>query len=162
MSNYLGMFVDDDLRNYESIRRLFTLKGIDLLPYEELPLDIDDIYKRVLDNNVDFVIIDYDLGKQAVKYTGIDVLQNIRRQDAEIYIIYLTNKEFVQDHIGDFDQTVKKKDFAREIGNVVNRLERALSRDLSIKSEREIDFSYEMQKKYLDDRIALLKEQLKK
>ena len=119
MSKYLGMFVDDDLRNYESIRRLFTLKGI-------------------------------------------DVLKNIREQDAEIYIIYLTNKEFVEDHIGDFDQTVKKKDFAKEVGNVVNRLVRALSRELSIKNEREINSSYEMQKKYLDDRIALLKEQLKK
>ena len=46
----------------------------------------------MIDQNVDFVIIDYDLGKQAVKYTGIDVLKNIREQDAEIYIIYLTNK----------------------------------------------------------------------
>lgn len=162
MSKYLGMFVDDDLRNYESIRRLFTLKGIDLLPYEKLPENIDDIYKKALDNSVDFIIIDYDLGKQAVKYTGIDVLKNIREQDAEIYIIYLTNKEFVEDHIGDFDQTVKKKDFAKEVGNVVNRLVRALSRELSIKNEREIDSSYEIQKKYLDDRIALLKEQLKK
>lgn len=162
MSKYIGMFVDDDLRNYESIRRLFTLKGIDLLPYEELPENIDDIYKKALDNSVDFIIIDYDLGKQAVKYTGIDVLKNIREQDAEIYIIYLTNKEFVEDHIGDFDQTVKKKDFAKEVGNVVNRLVRALSRELSIKNEREIDSSYETQKKYLDDRIALLKEQLKK
>lgn len=160
MSEYLGLFVDDDVKNFESIRRLLALKNISLLPYEELPADIEDIYQRILDKNVDFVIIDYDLGKQAVKYTGIDVLKSIREQDAEIYIIYLTNKDFVQDHIGDFDQTVKKKDLAKEIDNVVKRLVRALSRDLAVKNERDIKINYELQKKYLDDRIAMLKRQL--
>lgn len=162
MNNYLGMFVDDDKKNFESIRRLLSLKNINLLPFENLPEDINDIYQRALDNNVDFVIIDFDLGKEAVKYNGIDVLKNIREQDGEIYIIYLTNKDFVQDHIGDFDQTVKKKDFPYEVDNVVSRLVRALSRDLSIKSERELNNSYDLQKKYLDDRIALLKEKLGK
>ncbi len=160
MSKYVGMFIDDDKKNFDSIRRLLALKDIDLLPYDALPTDINDIYQRALDNNVDFIIIDFDLGKQSVKYTGIDVLKNIREQDAEIYIIYLTNKEFVQDHIGDFDQTVYKKEFAREIDNVVNRLERALSRDLSIKNERELDNNYNLQKKYLEDRILLLKKKL--
>ena len=162
MSEYLGLFVDDDIKNFEAIRRQLALKNISLLPYEELPADIEDIYQRILDKNVDFVIIDYDLGKQAVKYTGIDVLKSIREQDAEIYIIYLTNKDFVEDHIGDFDQTVKKKDLAKEMDNVVKRLVRALSRDLSIKNERDIKMNYELQKKYLDDRIAMLKRQLEK
>lgn len=161
MSKYVGLFVDDDIRNFKSIQRLFALRNIDLLPYEDLPMDINNIYKRALENDVDFLIIDFDLGKQAVRYTGIDVLKNIREQDAEIYIIYLTNKDFVQDHIGDFDQTVKKKELAKEITNVVSRLTRALSRDLSIKQEREIDSNYELQKKYLDEKIALLKEKLK-
>ncbi len=162
MSEYLGLFVDDDIKNFEAIRRQLALKNISLLPYEELPADIEDIYQRILDKNVDFVIIDYDLGKQAVKYTGIDVLKSIREQDAEIYIIYLTNKDFVEDHIGDFDQTVKKKDLAKEMDNVVKRLVRALSRDLAIKNERDIKMNYELQKKYLDDRIAMLKRQLEK
>lgn len=162
MSKYLGMFVDDDIKNFTSIRRLLALKDIDLLPYEDLPADINEIYQSALDYNVDFIIIDYDLGKQPVKYTGIDVLKNIREQDAEIYIIYLTNKDFVEDHIGDFDQTIKKKDFAKEVDNVVKRLVRALSRDLSLKNEREIENSYELQKKYLDARIAILKKQLEK
>ena len=162
MSEYLGLFVDDDIKNFEAIRRQLALKNISLLPYEELPADIEDIYQRILDKNVDFVIIDYDLGKQAVKYTGIDVLKSIREQDAEIYIIYLTNKDFVEDHIGDFDQTVKKKDLAKEMDYVVKRLVRALSRDLAIKNERDIKMNYELQKKYLDDRIAMLKRQLEK
>ena len=98
MNKYLGLFIDDDQKNFESIKRLFSLKNIQLLPYENLPQDINEIYQKVIDQNVDFVIIDYDLGKQAVKYTGIDVLKNIREQDAEIYIIYLTNKDFVEDH----------------------------------------------------------------
>ena len=161
MSKYLGMFVDDDIKNFTSIRRLLALKDIDLLPYQDLPIDINEIYRNALNHNVDFIIIDYDLGKQPVKYTGIDVLKNIREQDAEIYIIYLTNKDFVQDHIGDFDQTIKKKDFAKEVDNVVKRLVRALARDISLKNEREIENSYELQKKYLDDRIAILKKQLK-
>ena len=118
-----------------------------MLPYENLPQDINEIYQKVIDQNVDFVIIDYDLGKQAVKYTGIDVLKNIREQDAEIYIIYLTNKDFVEDHIGEFDQTVKKKELAKEIDNVVRRLTRALSRDLSLKNEREIENNYKLLRK---------------
>ena len=127
MSEYLGLFVDDDIKNFEAIRRQLALKNISLLPYEELPADIEDIYQRILDKNVDFVIIDYDLGKQAVKYTGIDVLKSIREMD-----------------------------------NVVKRLVRALSRDLAIKNERDIKMNYELQKKYLDDRIAMLKRQLEK
>lgn len=162
MNKYLGLFIDDDQKNFESIKRLFSLKNIQLLPYENLPQDINEIYQKVIDQNVDFVIIDYDLGKQAVKYTGIDVLKNIREQDAEIYIIYLTNKGFVEDHIGEFDQTVKKKELAKEIDNVVRRLTRALSRDLSLKNEREIENNYKLQKEYLDERIESLKEYLRK
>ena len=162
MNKYLGLFIDDDQKNFESIKRLFSLKNIQLLPYENLPQDINEIYQKVIDQNVDFVIIDYDLGKQAVKYTGIDVLKNIREQDAEIYIIYLTNKDFVEDHIGVFDQTVKKKELAKEIDNVVRRLTRALSRDLSLKNEREIENNYKLQKEYLDERIEALKEYLRK
>lgn len=162
MSEYLGMFIDDDEKNFQSIKRLFSLKGIKLLPYEELPEQIDELYIRAIEKKVDFIIIDFDLGKQAVQYTGIDVLKNIREQDTEIYIIYLTNKDFVQDHIGEFDQTIKKKDLAKEIDNVVRRLNRALSRDLSLKNEREIENNYELQKKYLDERIAMLKKHLEK
>ena len=162
MNKYLGLFIDDDQKNFESIKRLLSLKNIQLLPYENLPEDINEIYQKVIDQNVDFIIIDYDLGKQAVKYTGIDVLKNIREQDAEIYIIYLTNKDFVEDQIGEFDQTVKKKELAKEIDNVVRRLTRALSRDLSLKNEREIENSYKLQKKYLDERIEMLKEYLGK
>ena len=161
MSRYLGMFIDDDKKNFESIKRLLTLREIDLVPYEDLPQDINDIYKKALTSNVDFIIIDYDLGKQAVQYTGIDVLKNVREQDAEIYLIYLTNKDFVEDHIGDFDQTVKKKDFVKEVDNVVSRLTRALNRDLSKKQEREILDSYALQEKYLEDRIELLKKNVK-
>ena len=156
MNKYLGLFIDDDQKNFESIKRLFSLKNIQLLPYENLPQDINEIYQKVIDQNVDFVIIDYDLGKQAVKYTGIDVLKNIREQDAEIYIIYLTNKDFVEDHIGEFDQTVK------EIDKVVRRLTLALSWYLSLKNEREIENNYKLQKEYLDERIEALKEYLRK
>lgn len=86
MNKYLGLFIDDDQKNFESIKRLFSLKNIQLLPYENLPQDINEIYQKVIDQNVDFVIIDYDLGKQAVKYTGIDVLKNIREQDASFIL----------------------------------------------------------------------------
>lgn len=162
MGEYLGLFIDDDERNFTSIERLLALKEIDLLPYDNLPENIDEIYQRILDEKVDFVIIDFDLGKQPVRYTGIDVLKSIRAQDSEIYIIYLTNKEFVQDHIGDFDQTIRKKEFANEIDNVVSRLVRALSRDLSLKYERELELNYSLQAEYLDKRIELLKEKLGK
>ena len=162
MIKYIGLFIDDDVKNFESIKRLLSLRDIELLPFEDLPQDVNQIYNKIIDKNVDFVIIDYDLGKQRVAYSGIDVLKNIRQQDREIYIIYLTNKDFVEDHIGDFDQTIKKKELNKEIDNVVKRLNRALSRDLSNKLEREIDNNYNMQKEYLDQRIKILKEHLDK
>lgn len=162
MDKFLGLFIDDDEKNFKSIKRLFETKGVDLLPYEDLPLDVNQIYIKALNEKADFIIIDYDLGKQAVKYTGIDVLKNVREQDSEIYIVYLTNKDFIEEYLGDFDQTVKKKDLAKDIDKVVNRLVRALSRDLSIKNEREIHARYELQKEYLDAKIELLKKQLEK
>ena len=56
MNKYLGLFIDDDQKNFESIKRLFSLKNIQLLPYENLPQDINEIYQKVIDQNVDFVI----------------------------------------------------------------------------------------------------------
>ena len=50
----------------------------------------------------------------------------------------------------------------KEIDNVVRRLTRALSRDLSLKNEREIENNYKLQKEYLDERIEALKEYLRK
>ena len=42
MNKYLGLFIDDDQKNFESIKRLFSLKNIQLLPYENLPQDINE------------------------------------------------------------------------------------------------------------------------
>lgn len=157
MSKYIGMFVDDDEKNYKTVKRLLSLYDIELLPYTALPADIECIYQNILNEDVDFVIIDYDLTKQPVGYNGLDVLNSIREQDAEIYIIYLTNKEFVQQDIGKFDQTINKKEFANEIDNIVNRLRRALSRDLSIKNERELSDRISLQKEYFDKELEMLK-----
>ena len=55
-----------------------------------------------------------------------------------------------------------QKELAKEIDNVVRRLTRALSRDLSLKNEREIENNYKLQKEYLDERIEALKEYLRK
>ena len=49
MNKYLGLFIDDDQKNFESIKRLFSLKNIQLLPYENLPQDINEIYQKVID-----------------------------------------------------------------------------------------------------------------
>jgi len=115
MDNYLGIFIDDDEKNFEAIQRSLKNKEIELLPYEGLPDDIDLIFERIVKENVDFIIIDYDLSKQSVAYSGMDVLEKIREQDSEVYIIYLTNKDFVTEYIGDFDQAIKKKDFPKEL-----------------------------------------------
>ena len=162
MDKYLGLFIDDDEANFRNIKRIFKTRGIELLPYEDLPEDINQIYINALNKNADFIVIDYDLGKQAVKYTGIDVLKAVREQDSEIYLIYLTNKAFVEEHLGDFDQAIYKKNLAKDIDKIVSRLGRALSRDLSIKNERELERRYELQKEYLDTQIELLKMQLEK
>ena len=57
MNKYLGLFIDDDQKNFESIKRLFLLKNIQLLPYENLPQDINEIYQKVIDQNLSLIHI---------------------------------------------------------------------------------------------------------
>ncbi len=106
---------------------------------------------------MDFVIIDFNLGKQPVSYDGMDVLKYIRERDPEIYLIYLTSMDFSTEFLPQFDQQIRKKDMHKEIDVIINRLNRAISRELSIKLEREIDNNYKLLEEKIDADIEYLK-----
>ena len=162
MSNYKGIYIDDDEANYRTYSRFFKSYDIELVPYENLEDDPSAYYDKILKYNVDFVIIDYDFSIKGVNYNGIDVLKSIRARDPEIYIVYLTEKEFQDAFLKDFDIAIHKSELETEIDILCERLNRALSRDLSIKMEREIDISYEQRQKYFDAQIEILEKKLKK
>lgn len=162
MSKYKGIYIDDDESNHRTYSRLFSLYDIELLPYSKLKATPEEYCKELLELDIDFIIIDFDFSLQGVNYTGIEVLQKLRNIDKEIYIIYLTAKDFQEEFLGDFDIAINKRDLEAKMDIVIKRLERALSRDLSIKMEREIDNMMDQKKKYFDEQIALLKDKLGK
>ena len=162
MSKFKGLLIDDNEENYGTYERYMRTRDIEVLPFFELPEDINVLYDMIIKNNVDFIIIDKELGQQSVDYNGLDVLNMIREKDGEIYIIFLTNNDIGDNmvQLGEFDQVIKKKNFATEFEMIIKRLERGISRDLSIKMEREIEMANEQRQKYLDTQIDILKKKL--
>lgn len=164
MSRFIGLLIDDSEENYNTYARFIISRDIDVLPFFDLPDNVDSLYNMVIEENVDFIIIDKELGEQAVNYNGLDVLKAIRKNDKEIYIIFLTNNDIGDDmkELGEFDQIIKKKNFATEFEMIIKRLERGLSRDLSIKMEREIEEANQQRQAFLDKQIDILKDKLDK
>lgn len=164
MSKFIGMLIDDSEENYNTYARFIMSRDIDVLPFFDLPDDVESLYDMIIEKNVDFIIIDKELGEQAVNYNGLDVLRAIRRKDKEIYIIFLTNNDIGNDmkELGEFDQIIKKKNFATEFEMIIKRLERGISRDLSIKMEREIEEANQQRQAFLDRQIDILKDKLDK
>lgn len=162
MNKFKGLLIDDEKDNYDTYARYMRGREIDVVPFFELPENVDEIYNIILNNDVDFVIIDKELGKQSVAYSGLDVLRMIRKNDREIYIMFLTNNDIGEnmDELGEFDQIIKKKDFATEFDMIIKRLERGLSRELSFKMEREICEANRQRQIFLDKQIDILKEKL--
>ena len=157
-----GLYIEDDNDNIISYSKRFKLKDIELISIDTFPAKPADFWQIVLENEVDFIIIDNHLHKKCVEYTGLQVLEEIRKQDSEIYILYLTSKgiDFADKKLSNFDMEVDKNDFIEKFQIVVDRIKRATSRDLGIKMEREIQEVSRIQNKYYEDRYKLLKEKL--
>lgn len=96
-----GIYIEDDDKNVSVIQALFSQEGFEIVPLPKLPLDVNDLYPLVLQQDADFLLIDHQLNKK-VSYTGYDALQEIRKHDSTIYAVLLT--------------TFKVEDFKAEFG----------------------------------------------
>lgn len=155
-----GLLIEDDQDNIDSYTQRFKLHGIELLDIKEFPKVATGFWSIVLKTNVDFIIIDNHLHKKSVQYEGLDVLKEIRKNDSEIYIVYLTCKGIDKTKTSDFDLEIEKANLDSEFINVVQRIKRAYSRDIAYKLEREIDETILIQQKYYDEQLKMLKEKL--
>lgn len=155
-----GLLIEDDQDNINAYSQRFLLNDIELLDVREFPKEASAFWDIVIETNVDFIIIDNHLHKKSVQYEGLDVLREIRKQDPEIYIVYLTCKGIDKTKTSDFDLEVDKRNLNVEFTNIVERIKRAYSRDIAFKFEREIEESKHIQQEYYDKQLKLLKEKL--
>lgn len=155
-----GLLIEDDQDNIDSYTERFALHDIELLDVKDFPKSAADFWRIVVEMNVDFIIIDNHLHKKSVQYEGLDVLKEIRKQDSEIYIVYLTCKGIDKTKTSEFDLEIEKGNLTEEFQNVVQRIKRAHSREVAYKLEREIDNAEIIQKKYYEEQLKVLKEKL--
>lgn len=158
--NIKGLYIEDELDNIESYGRFFEDEGIEIKGVElfESP---DQYYDLICEEEVDFIIIDNHLDKKGVSYDGFNVLEKIREQDSYIYILLLTNFEFGdkdQKLLGEFDQTIMKKEFVDRFAEIVSRIKRAHKRRNSTESAAHIKGGIERREIDVSEQVNLLKD----
>jgi DNA-binding response OmpR family regulator len=156
-----GFYIEDDLSNIESYGRFFEDEGIQII-YEEILLPSpDDYYDLLCKVDADFVIIDNHLEKQGVKYDGFDVLRSIRKHDATIYILLLTNFSYndkTSNELGEFDQTIKKDLFLDQFEEIITRVKRAVHRKKTDNYMNVVEQSLDINNKTMDAQLKELKD----
>lgn len=125
MKKLKGLFVEDDKDNIFIYTQLLESVGLELVCFETLPNDIGEYYNFIIENNIDFLIIDYHLDKQ-VSYKGIDVLKEIRKHDDTIYSVLLTNYDLdnFKEEFGEYDYEIAKKEFSNQYKNIAEKIKR--------------------------------------
>lgn len=159
-----GLYIEDELDNVESYGRFFKDEGIEIIGIDLFDTP-DQYYDLICKENVDFVIIDNHLDKKGVSYDGFDVLGKIRDLDSNIYILLLTNFEFGhkdQKILGEFDQTIMKKDFVIKFDEIILRIKRAHKRRISSESAAHIKSGIIKSEGQVNKQVDLLSELNKK
>lgn len=155
-----GFYIEDDLSNITSYGQYFEEAGIQIL-YEGKLLDSpDEYYDLICKHDVDFVIIDNHLEKQGVSYDGFDVLKSIRKHDASIYILLLTNYSYDNKSIqelGEFDQTINKDEFVKQFDGIINRIRRATYRKESDEFQMEVQIGLDKEQEVINEQLEELK-----
>ena len=125
MKKLKGLFVEDDKDNIFIYTQLLESVGLELVYFETLPNDIGEYYNFIIENNIDFLIIDYHIDKQ-VSYKGIDVLKEIRKYDDTIYSVLLTNYDLdnFKEEFGEYDYEIAKKEFSNQYKNIAEKIKR--------------------------------------
>ncbi len=130
MRELRGLYIEDDINNVIVQQARFELfEGIQIKGLEKLPDKAEELYTVVVEEQIDFLIIDHELDKQPVSYKGSDALNEIRRHDNTIYAILLTNYplEDYKDELGAYDYQLTKGELKQpgKIEEVVQKIRRA-------------------------------------
>ena len=150
-----GLFVEDDPKNTYIYKELLESEGLDLICLDNLLENVSDYYGIIIQNEVDFLIIDYHLDKQ-VKYKGIDVLKAIREYDDTIYSILLTNYDLedFKTEFGEYDYEISKKEFSNQYKNIAEKIKRACE----LREDNKLVSLMESKKNNDEQMISLLEE----
>ena len=126
-----GIYIEDDDQNIRVIQVLFSQEGFEIVPLPCLPLDINELYPLILQQEADFLLIDHQLNKK-VSYTGYDALQEIRRHDSTIYAVLLTTfkVEDFKEEFGIYDLEVNKSQLNDDtkLSEIAEKIRRACTR----------------------------------
>ncbi len=153
MKKLKALYIEDQLDNIEIYGDYFRNNDFEICTIQPLPKNIDDYYKYILKEEIDFVIIDNELKKQ-VTYTGLEILKEIRKQDNNIFIVLLTSFDYDEyvNALGELDYAIKKQDFGiNEARNLARKIKRAYQLGEEIKINNEIDKEIEILNKRLND-----------
>ena len=158
MKELTGLFIEDEQANIDIYTRLFETEGLKLLNLSKLPKNVEDYYNIILEDSIDFLIVDFHLDKQ-VAYKGIDVLREIRKHDSSIYAVLLTNYELENfAPFSDYDYELKKSQLVDRYKDVAEKIKRACG----LRIENEILAAIEKQDCYTSETLKLLQEINKK
>ena len=111
MQTLTGLYIEDEPKNITLMQGRFSLfPGIKLLGIDRYPQTLNEFYNFVVENDVDFLLIDHELEKASVDYKGIEVLREIRSYDSNIYAVLLTNYPLgdYKDELGEYDYQLNK------------------------------------------------------
>lgn len=154
MKKLKALYIEDQPDNIEVFGDLFRNNDFEIYTIQPLPRDINEYYKYILKEEIDFIIIDNELKRQ-VTYTGLDVLKEIRKQDNNIFIVLLTSFDYDEyvDELGELDYAIKKQDFTIDAArNLSKKIKRAYQLGEEIKINNQIDKEIEKLTKKLNDK----------
>ncbi|PFA69842.1 hypothetical protein CN378_03480 [Bacillus sp. AFS015802] len=157
--NIKGLYIEDEEDNIESYGRFFEDEGIEVEGVELFKTP-DEYYDLICEKDIDFVIIDNHLDKKGVSYDGFQVLKKIREQDSNIYLLLLTNFEFdgyEKKLLGEFDQTIMKKEFVKSFDEIISRIKRAHKRKTNSETAEYIKSGIERREVEVGQELDLLK-----
>lgn len=130
MQTITGLYIEDEPKNITLMQGRFSLfPGIELIGIDTYPQVLNGFYDYVVENNVDFLLIDHELEKASVAYKGIDVLREIRSHDSNIYAVLLTNYPLddYKDELGEYDYQLNKEELkdTKKMQELVAKIRRA-------------------------------------
>lgn len=130
MQTITGLYIEDEPKNITLMQGRFSLfLGIELIGIDTYPQVLNGFYDYVVENNVDFLLIDHELEKASVAYKGIDVLREIRSHDSNIYAVLLTNYPLddYKDELGEYDYQLNKEELkdTKKMQELVAKIRRA-------------------------------------
>ncbi len=130
MQTLTGLYIEDEPKNITLMQGRFSLfPGIRLIGIDVYPQTLNGFYDFVIENDVDFLLIDHELEKASVNYKGIEVLREIRSHDSNIYAVLLTNYPLddYKDELGEYDYQLNKAELkdTKKMNELIAKIKRA-------------------------------------